>query len=131
MEWTSQLATGDDSVDAQHRALLGCLGDLRRAMKENRTLFAVYTLTRLKHHVRDHFAAEEVLLRTAESSSLQEHMQIHEQFRTQLTDFQVKSIHGDVSMQTVDYLITWLEQHITGVANMFIAAAADKNTVRR
>jgi hemerythrin len=58
-------------------------------------------------------------------------MQIHEQFRTQLTDFQVKSIHGDVSMQTVDYLITWLEQHIAGVANMFIAAAADKNTGRR
>jgi len=130
MEWTSQLATGDDSVDAQHRALLDCLNDLRRAMKENRTLFAVYTLTRLKHHVRDHFATEEAMLRKTTSASLQEHVRIHEQFRTQLTDFQVKSIHGDVSMQTVDYVIAWLEQHIAGVSAMFSAVTADKKSAQ-
>jgi hemerythrin-like metal-binding protein len=124
MKWTAKIATGNDAIDAEHRALLDCLGDLKRAMLENRTLFTVYTLTRLKHHVSDHFTSEETLLRAQKSPDLQQHLQDHQQFRYKLIEIQVKSIHGDVSMETIDFLSTWLDDHVAVFAKNYRATSS-------
>ena len=112
MEWTSDLATGQALLDEQHRGLFKSLRDLELAAAEERTLFAAYTLTRLKHYVIDHFASEEALLKQCAYPRLEEHLAEHEQFRVRLQELQINSIHGDISTAMVIFLRDWLVNHI-------------------
>lgn len=115
MEWTSALATGHDTIDAQHRELFQCLADLERAAAEDSTMFAAYTLTRLKHYVRDHFTAEEALLKACGYPRYEEHVAEHARFRQRLAEFQVHSVRTDITGEMVAFLYDWLSQHIARV----------------
>ncbi|MEK7736380.1 MAG: bacteriohemerythrin [Pseudomonadota bacterium] len=112
MEWTDALATGHSAIDAQHRELLRCLNELETATAEQRTLLAVYSITRLKHYVRDHFATEEAVMLECDFPKLKEHILEHENFRAKMLDLQSKSIHLDVSTEMVEFLRNWLVGHI-------------------
>jgi hemerythrin len=114
MKWTPALATGEEAIDAQHRELFRCLADLQQAATEGRTLYAVYTLTRLKHYVRDHFAVEEALLRDCKYPKLAVHRKEHRVFQKSVDEFQVKCINADVTPEMVVFLTDWLTQHIAG-----------------
>lgn len=115
MQWTSQLATGDSHLDAQFQAILTCLDDLKRATQENRTMFAVYTLTRLKHHVRDLCDSEEIRLRNEKAAKVQARLREFNDFRTYLGGLQRNSVNGDIPMSTVSAIATWLEQQINTI----------------
>jgi hemerythrin-like metal-binding protein len=112
MEWTPALATGQITLDDQHRGLFKCLDDLETATAEERTLFAVYTLTRLKHYASDHFTTEEAMMRKSNYPRLKQHIDEHEQFRVRLRDLQISSVHTDVSTTMVEFLRDWLVNHI-------------------
>jgi len=112
MEWTNALATGHATIDEQHRELLHCLTELETATTEQRTLLAVYAITRLKHYVRDHFATEEAVMVECNFPKLKEHIREHENFRAKILDLQNKSIVLDVSTEMVEFLSKWLVGHI-------------------
>jgi hemerythrin-like metal-binding protein len=112
MEWTPTLATGQVTLDDQHRGLFKCLADLETAATEERTLFAVYTLTRLKHYVSDHFTTEEAMMRKSNYPNLKQHIDEHEQFRMRLRELQISSVHADISTTMVEFLRDWLVNHI-------------------
>lgn len=112
MEWTEALATGNADIDAQHRELLDCLNELETATVEQRTLLAVYSITRLKHYVRDHFATEEAVMVACNFPKLKEHILEHENFRSKMLELQSKSIVLDVSTEMVEFLRNWLVGHI-------------------
>lgn len=114
MEWTDALATGHAIIDEQHRELLHCLTELETAAVEQRTLLAVYSITRLKHYVRDHFATEEAVMAQCNFPKLKEHIKEHEHFRARMLDLQGKSIVLDVSTEMVEFLSDWLVGHISG-----------------
>ena len=98
-------------IDDQHAQLLRCLDELRTATAEGRTLFAVYCITRLKHHVRNHFALEEKSMRESAFPGLAEHAREHETFRSRLVNLQINSVQHDVSREMVDFLSGWLDEH--------------------
>ena len=112
MEWNDQLATGHNTIDEQHRELIQCLNELEMATREQRTLLAVYCITRLKHNVRNHFAFEEAVMRECGFPELQEHIRQHQEFSASLLDFQVKSIQQDVSIEMVEFLTEQIRLHI-------------------
>ncbi len=112
IEWTSTLSTGVPLLDEHHQGLFKGLAELESAALEQRTLFGVYALTRLKHYVRDHFAAEEAMLKAAAYPQLAEHMAEHAAFRARLGDLLVKSIGQDISTDTIAFLADWLVNHI-------------------
>lgn len=114
MEWTNALATGHSTIDEQHRELIHCLSELETATTEQRTLLAVYSITRLKHYVRDHFATEEAAMEQCDFPKLKEHIEEHEYFRARMHDLQSKSIVQDVSTEMVEFLANWLVGHISG-----------------
>lgn len=113
MRWTSNLETGVPLLDEQHRAIFRWLDDLEEATADQRTLLAVYTITRLKHYVRDHFAAEESYMKAAGYPKLAEHMAEHVAFRTRLGQLQIESISKDVASATVSFIRDWLIKHIS------------------
>lgn len=113
MDWTPDLSTGVSSIDDQHKQLFLWLAELQSATADQRTLFGVYVITRLKHYIREHFATEEALMRAAAYSGLDQHLAEHATFRARLEELQLKSIGEDISEDTVRFLTEWLVHHIT------------------
>jgi len=99
-------------LDEQHKAIFQWLAQLESASAEQRTLFGVYVLTRLKHHMREHFATEEAMMKAVGYPDLARHQAEHEVFRTRLEELQLKSIAQDISADTVHFLSHWLSNHI-------------------
>jgi hemerythrin len=111
-EWTPALSTGVPLLDEQHKSIFQWLAELESAAVDERTLFGVYAITRLKHYVREHFAAEEALMKSAAYPDLLEHIAEHAVFRDKLMELQLKSIGQDISIDTVTLLNDWLANHI-------------------
>lgn len=112
MQWNEQLATHIEQIDEQHQGLFACLEELENAIDERRVLFAVYATTRLIIYVRDHFSAEEKLMRMHNYPLLEEHIAEHQAFRDRLKDLSDRSVHEDVSCEMVELLRGWLSNHI-------------------
>lgn len=110
--WPPQLSTGVPLLDEQHQGLFTLVAELESAAIEERTLFGVYALTRLKHYVREHFHAEEALMRSADYPHLAEHMAEHAAFRSRLGELLLKSIGEDISLETIGFLKDWLVYHV-------------------
>lgn len=127
MEWSDEMLTGNAAIDAQHRELFACLGELSLATAERRTLLAVYCITRLKHHVRNHFKTEEAVMRECGFPGMQDHVREHEEFRNRLTSLQISSVHFDVTAETVDFLSGWLTDHTLRRDREFAAYLGKRN----
>ena len=112
IEWTPNLSTGIAVLDEQHKAIFQWLAELESATIEQRTLFGVYVITRLKHYMREHFAAEEAMMKKAGYPGLDEHLAQHAEFRAKLEDLQLRSLGEDISTDTVRFLSHWLTNHI-------------------
>lgn len=112
MTWTPDLSTGVPKLDEQHKEIFQWLAELQSATADERTLFGVYVITRLKHYIREHFAAKEALMKAAGYPDLVQHMAKHAEFRARLEELQLKSIAEDISEDTVNFLTEWLTQHI-------------------
>lgn len=113
IEWTPALSTGVALLDEHHKAIFQWLAELESATIDERTLFGVYAITRLKHYMREHFAAEEALMKAAGYPDLTAHMAEHAEFRAKLAELQLKSIGRDISIDTVRFLRDWLTNHIS------------------
>lgn len=111
-EWTPALGTGVPLLDEHHRKIFQWLTELEAAAVEERTLFGVYALVRLKHYTRDHFAAEEALMKAADYPDLAAHKAEHAAFRATLGDLQIRSMGEDISTEAVKLLGDWLSHHI-------------------
>ena len=112
IEWTPDLSTGVPVLDEQHKAIFQWLAELESATVEQRTLFGVYVITRLKHYMREHFATEEAMMKSVGYPDLAEHLAQHAEFRAKLEELQLKSIGEDISADTVSFLNHWLTNHI-------------------
>lgn len=112
MNWTPDLCTGVPKLDEQHKEIFEWLAELQSATADERTLFGVYVITRLKHYMREHFATEEALMKAAGYPGLVQHMAKHAEFRAKLEELQLKSIAEDISEDTVSFLTEWLTHHI-------------------
>lgn len=120
MKWTDDMSIGHAVIDAQHRELIECIGELEMATVEHRTLLAVYCITRLKHFFRDHFRAEEAVMRECGFPKLQEHIKEHEAFRAKLLNLQINSVHLDVTSEIVEFLGNWLIDHAKNSDREFV-----------
>lgn len=112
MNWTPDLSTGVPRLDEQHKEIFEWLAELQRATADERTLFGVYVITRLKHYMREHFTTEEALMKAAGYPGLVQHVAKHAEFRAKLEELQLKSIAEDISEDTVNFLTQWLSHHI-------------------
>lgn len=120
IEWTTAIATGVPEIDEQHKAIFRWLTELENASADERTLFGVYAITRLRNYMRTHFATEEALMKAAGYPELAAHMAEHAFFRARLEELQLKSISEDISCDTVQFLRDWLVNHIAGTDMAYV-----------
>jgi hemerythrin-like metal-binding protein len=131
IEWTQDLATGIEEIDAQHRELYAAIANLHDAMRYGELARAAVVLHFLDRYVRDHFSLEERWMASAKYPRFKEHAELHRAF---VADFLLRREQFDASgpraslvVDLADWLGGWLRDHIRRVdveMGQFIRAAA-------
>lgn len=110
--WDESLSTGVRVLDEQHQDLFRYFDWLLSATREQRVLRTAYALTQLEHYARDHFDAEERLMRSGGFPGLESHRFEHRQFAEQMTRFRRHFQSQDISEELTQFLASWLERHV-------------------
>ena len=76
-EWFKSFDTGNTVIDAQHRELLERINQLATLVGEGKGKDASDKCQEIQQLLNDHFAEEEDILRAAEFSHLDDHLESH------------------------------------------------------
>jgi len=114
IQWTEDLSVQIESVDAQHKKLVGIINSLYDAMhvgKANGIMRGI--LADLAAYTAEHFSYEERLFKQYAYPGAASHHDSHGMLIGQLKDIQNKMEHGaSVSVKTFNFLKKWLTEHI-------------------
>ena len=129
-EWKEDLSIGMPHIDKQHVELFRLADNFYRAMSTGQGKEALeQTLDRLVAYTEGHFSAEERLMRlndyTAQTRHKLEHRELADQVRKFQADF--KSGRTTMAVPVLQFLRTWLEQHIKG-SDMQVAVFVRQRT---
>lgn len=116
-EWSDRFSVGIPSIDAQHQTLFGMAAELLTAMSNGRGKAVTgKILDRLVQYTATHFAHEERLMRLHDYPDLPAHKAQHDALTQKVLHFQseVRSGRATVTIQLLQFLKSWLVQHIEG-----------------
>ena len=116
--WDDGLSVGIRAIDDQHKGLLQALNDLHNAMIQGLAKQATAPLLdKLVKYTRDHFAAEEAMLRRANYPNFANHKAKHVELTHQVEDYIARFQKGDIGLTVhlLDFLRNWLTNHIRKV----------------
>ena len=81
IEWNTDLATGINQIDAQHKMLIQCLKDISEAVSSNKgPEYVLKTLNFLDEYARFHFDAEEMYMDMYKYPQSNQHQKEHQSF---------------------------------------------------
>ena len=129
-EWKDEFSIQMPHIDKQHQELFRLAENLYRAMSAGQGKEALEaTLDRLITYTEEHFAAEERLMRLNDYTAQARHKAEHQELTRQVRQFQSDFKHGRTTMAVpvLQFLRTWLEQHIKG-SDMQLAAFVRQRT---
>lgn len=129
IEWNETLSVSVDLFDRQHSRLIDLINDLHSAMMsgKGRTIISKI-LNDLVEYTRYHFQAEEELLSKHAYPGLEEHRKQHVQFVGKVQALTEKQEQGGlfVPMEVLDFLNSWLINHIKGEDKKYSSFLAGK-----
>lgn len=114
-EWSDALSVGLDSVDRQHRLLIGYINELSEAVEKGQGQFAVTrVLERLRQYTQVHFAYEETLFKIYKYEEADTHKHAHYAFVNVVQECERRHMKGEsgVAADLLKYLKGWLADHI-------------------
>ncbi|MFZ5637485.1 MAG: bacteriohemerythrin [Pseudomonadota bacterium] len=114
-EWSPGLSVGLESVDRQHRLLIGYINELGDAIDKGRGGFTVQkVLERLRNYTRVHFAYEEAMFKVYRYEQADDHGRAHHAFVRMIEDCERRHANGEnnVGEDLLRYLKHWLSEHI-------------------
>lgn len=115
LHWSSDLDTGIDVVDKQHRRIVDYLNELNAANSGGDQAVTNHVLNELVDYTLTHFAFEEELQEKAGYPFLKAHKRVHEIFTKRIAEFQKRAAAGEnVAPELLSMLRIWLVNHIKG-----------------
>jgi hemerythrin len=118
VEWTADLATGVEKVDAQHQELYRQVARLHEAMRAGRLDDVPPIVEYLQRYALEHFATEEREMVASGYPGLSQHRRLHERF---VDDFlrQKALLAVEIAPTAVvalsQWLGAWLRDHVRSV----------------
>lgn len=115
-EWKQEYSVQIPEIDAQHQRLFALAGTLHKAMAEGKGKDVLQqALARLINYTKEHFAAEEALMRKFNYPEFEAHKKEHEKLTAQVVDFQQRFQRKEncLTVDLMQFLKTWLQQHIS------------------
>ena len=115
LHWSSDLDTGIDVIDKQHRRIVDYLNELNSANEVGDRKATGHVLQELVDYTLTHFAFEEELQERAAYPFLKAHKRVHEIFTKRVGEFLKRAEAGeDVTPALLSMLKIWLVNHIKG-----------------
>lgn len=114
-EWSPALSVGLDSVDRQHKLLIGYINELGEAVDRGRSPATLkQVLERLHNYTRVHFAYEEAMFKVYRYEAADDHGHAHHAFVRMIEDCERRHAAGEdnVGADLLRYLKNWLSDHI-------------------
>jgi hemerythrin-like metal-binding protein len=119
-EWKEEYATGDDTVDRQHRMIFKMAADFRLALEDGAG-GGVYggLLDSLGLYCRGHFALEEMTMEKYDCPAVEENKAAHalflETYEGFLERFERYGYRDEDARALMDLLESWLVDHILAI----------------
>lgn len=111
--WTSDLNTGIDVIDDQHKRIVDYINQLESSMVKSSHLVVGEVLDELVDYTMSHFAFEESLQEEAGYPFLKPHKAIHGVFIRRVGDFQARYKAGEAIAEELHHMLSiWLVHHI-------------------
>jgi hemerythrin len=111
--WNSQLDTGIDVIDAQHRRIVGYVNQLEEARLAGDREKVGGVIEQLVDYTQSHFGFEEAMMEEAGYKFLRAHKKVHELFIKRVGEFTLRAAKGeDIAKELQGVLSTWLINHI-------------------
>lgn len=114
--WTSDLDTGIEVIDSQHRQIVNYINEIHDAIDRNDERLVYNVLDRLTEYTISHFTFEEHLMELANYPLFPDHKMVHENFTARVRQYHEQvSRTGDVfttARQVMVDLQVWLISHI-------------------
>lgn len=123
IEWDPQrFGVGVDHIDAQHKRLFATINELHAAMSEGRGREELEPILQdLEAYTNTHFGHEEEFMQDCGYSEacadcFLDHQSGHREFEQRVAEIRTRYEAGEmtVTMDTLEFLRTWLTTHIAG-----------------
>jgi hemerythrin len=114
-EWSPKLSVGLDTVDRQHRMLIGYINELDEAVASGRSSNVLQDLLRrLRGYTKVHFAYEEAMFKVYHYEESRDHESAHHAFINMIENCERRQAKGEtnVAADLLTYLKEWLSAHI-------------------
>ena len=114
-EWKPEYNVGHPGIDTQHKKLFQYADDLAAAMSAGKGKDVMArTLASLVDYTKQHFASEEVLMKTHNYPEYPQHKAMHDGLTAQVVKFQKDFAEGKtvVTVDLLMFLKNWLAHHI-------------------
>lgn len=115
VEWKDSYSVGAADLDRQHQQLIDIINRLHDCMRTGAAhALIVRIVDDLVSYTQQHFAYEERMLASAGYSGVAEHARKHRAMIAQVEVFRdrVKLAKASLPLQLMDFLKSWLTQHI-------------------
>ena len=115
INWGHSLIVNIGTIDSQHQRLIAIVNDLFDAMSEgkgNEILGEIFV--ELIDYTKSHFSTEESLMKIHAYPYIKEHKEQHDELTKQALDLydKFRAGQGTVSVPVLNFLRTWLNNHI-------------------
>src|SRR5215472_5652658 len=117
IHWDPSLSVGVRALDDQHKGLIQALNELHEAMIKGFARDATGPLLeKLAKYTREHFVAEEAMMKRASYPRLGTHQAKHAELTRQVEGFVTRFRKVDIGLNVhlLDFLCNWLSTHIQG-----------------
>lgn len=114
LKWDKSISVDDNELDEQHIRLIEFTNDLLLCYEDKEDSSVVLAaLNSLVNYCTFHFDYEEGILKSREYPKLDEHIVLHDRFRSKVKYFKDKLNEGDKTVmdQMIIYLIYWIKEH--------------------
>ncbi len=113
LNWSSELETGIEVIDQQHRRIVDLINQLYVAQRDHSREVIGEVLSELVDYTLSHFAFEEELMEEAGYVFGQAHKRVHETFTRRVSEYRMRFEAGeDVTDELRSMLSRWLFNHI-------------------
>lgn len=121
MEWKSEYSLGIPKVDEDHAKFLRLISNLESAIELNvGPQIVLVALAQLKRFAKEHFEAEEVVMRVQGYKQIAEHVEAHRNFIKQMEEIEQRTLNNLQGREPMlDYLRVWFTEHLFGADREF------------
>ena len=124
MEWDEGWSVCVESLDADHKKMIGLLNrlyDFATAPGDREAFLGMFE--EMETYARDHFSREEALLKERNYAHLEEHQKEHRGFEKVLEKLRTRAHQenlAEISGDSLRFLGDWLVDHILGADRAYV-----------